>query len=50
MDDILVFSRTEGTHLKQLTAVLSRLKNVGLKLKPQSVVLFNRVSSILGIS
>ena len=55
-DDVLVFSKMVTKHLKHLEVVLSRLAEVGLKLKPakcrficQEVGFLGHVISLLGI-
>ena len=48
IDDILVFSRTLSEHLKHLQAVLERLKQAGLKLKPQKCHFIRKEVEYLG--
>lgn len=48
LDDIIIFSKSFETHLKQLGEVFQRLKNVGLKLKPSKCICFQPEVSFLG--
>ena len=48
IDDILVFSRTLSEHLKHLQAVLERLQQAGLKLKPKKCHFIRKEVEYLG--
>ena len=48
LDDVLVFSRTLEDHLKQLDLVISRLKEVGLKLNPSKCYFMRKEVAYLG--
>ena len=48
LDDIVVYSRTEEEHLQRLGAVFARLRDAGLKLKPEKCMLFQRSVTFLG--
>ena len=48
LDDIIVFSRTPEEHRHRLNAVFSKLKTVGLKLKPSKCHLFKQQINYLG--
>ena len=42
LDDIVIFSKDLGSHLKRLEAVFQKLDKAGLKLKPSKCELFQR--------
>jgi len=48
LDDIVVYSKTIEEHLERLEAVLSRLCQAGLKLKPEKCKFFQRSVVFLG--
>ena len=48
IDDILIFSRTLEEHIQHLRAVLQRLKQAGLKLKPQKCHFIRQEVEYLG--
>ncbi|KRZ69679.1 Transposon Ty3-G Gag-Pol polyprotein [Trichinella papuae] len=48
LDDIIVFGKTEKEHLERLEEVLSRLRAVGLKVKPGKCQLMRRSVRYLG--
>ena len=48
LDDIVVYSKTAEQHLERLEAVLSRLSQAGLKLKPEKCKFFQKSVSFLG--
>ena len=48
IDDVLVFSRTLEDHLRHLAAVMDRLQEVGLKLKPKKCHFIRRSVEYLG--
>src|SRR5260221_5359717 len=48
IDDIIVFSRTFGDHLLRLEAVLQRLREARLKLRPDKCCFFRREVTFLG--
>jgi len=48
IDDVLVYSRTVSQHLDHLAAVLQRLRNAKLKLKPSKCHFFQRRLKFLG--
>ena len=48
LDDIVIFSKTQEEHIEHLDAVLQRLINMGLKLKPSKCNLFKREIVYLG--
>ena len=48
LDDVLVFSKTLGDHLKHLRLVLERIDNAGLKLKPSKCHLVRQEVEYLG--
>ena len=48
LDDIIGYSKTTEGHLKRLEEVLLRLRQAGLKLKPEKCVLFQKSVSFLG--
>ena len=48
LDDIIIFSRTVDEHFQRLTDVLRRLKEAGLKIKPNKCQLMRRSVQYLG--
>ena len=48
LDDITVFSKTPKQHLTQLRAVIQKLKEAGLKLKPSKCEFFTKSFTYLG--
>ena len=50
LDDIILFNRTEQEHLSTLKAVFERIRNAGLKLKPQKCHLARSEVTFLGHS
>ena len=48
IDDVIVFSKTFDEHVVRLSAVLQRIRNAGLKLKPSKCRLFQRRVVFLG--
>jgi len=48
IDDLVIFARTEQELLDRLDIVFSRLREVGLKLKPNKCVLFRQEVEFLG--
>ena len=48
LDDIIIFSTTFEEHLERLREVFSRLRDAGLKVKPQKCQLFRKVVPFLG--
>jgi len=48
LDDIVVYSKSVKQHLERLEAVLTRLEQAGLKLKPEKCKLFQKSVSFLG--
>jgi transposase InsO family protein len=48
LDDIIVFSEDESSHVNRLRVVLSRLQQAGLKLKPSKCSLMQRSVLFLG--
>ena len=48
IDDVIIFSSDESSHLERLEAVLDRLTSAGLKLKPSKCSLLQRSVSFLG--
>ena len=48
LDDIIVYSETFEGHLQRLAAVLTRLREYGLKLKPNKCCLFQKEVKYLG--
>src|SRR6218665_1599586 len=48
MNDVFIFSRSPQEHLERLEAVLQKLRNVNLKLKPTKCHLLRRKASFLG--
>lgn len=47
-DDIIVYSRSLDEHIERLKAVLRRVRNAGLKIKPSKSVLVQRSVGFLG--
>jgi len=48
LDDIILYSRSTGEHLTRMILVLGRLRDAGLKLKPDKCFLFRWSVSFLG--
>ena len=48
LDDIVIFARTQEELLERLDRVLTRLREVGLKVKPSKCVLFQKRIEFLG--
>ena len=48
LDDIIIFSRTVDEHFQRLTDILRRLKEAGLKIKPNKCQLMHRSVQYLG--
>ena len=48
LDDIVIFSKDQDSHLKRLKAVFRKLEEAGLKLKPSKCELFWRQLAYLG--
>ena len=48
LDDIIVYSRTPEEHFERLNTVFNRLRQSGLKLKPEKCCLFQKSVSFLG--
>jgi len=48
LDDVIVFSSTMDEHFQRLTAVLTRLTDTGLKLKPSKCRLLQKHVAFLG--
>ena len=48
LDDIIVYSRTPEEHFERLVLMFNRLRNSGLKLKPEKCCLFQKSVSFLG--
>ena len=48
LDDIVIFSKDQASHLKRLEAVFQKLEEAGLKLKPSKCELFQRQLAYLG--
>ena len=48
LDDVIVFSSTMDEHFQRLTAVLTRLRDTGLKLKPSKCQLLQKHVAFLG--
>ena len=48
LNDIIVFAKTPKDHLVWLKAVLQKLKDAGLKLKPSKCEIFKRLLTYLG--
>ena len=48
LDDIVIFSKDPASHLERLEAVLQKLEEVGLKLKPSKCELFQWQIAYLG--
>jgi len=48
LDDVIVFSSTMDEHFQRLTAVLARLRDTGLKLKPSKFRLLQKHVAFLG--
>jgi len=48
LDDVIVFSSTIDEHFQRLTAVLTRLRDTGLKLKPSKCQLLQKHVAFLG--
>ncbi|KRX34816.1 Retrovirus-related Pol polyprotein from transposon, partial [Trichinella sp. T6] len=48
LDDVIVFGKTEEEHLERLEGVLSRLRSVGLKIKPEKCQLMRQSVRYLG--
>ena len=48
LDDIVVYAKTPEQHLQRLAAVLARLSDAGLKLKPEKCRFFRRSVQFLG--
>ena len=48
LDDIVTFSKTVEEHLERLDAVFSRLRQAGLKLKPEKCKFFQKSVTFLG--
>ena len=48
LDDMVIFSKDQASHLKRLKAVFWKLEKAGLKLKPSKCELFQRQLAYLG--
>ena len=48
LDDVIIFSETEGQHLKHIQIVLTRLKQANLKLKKSKCAFFKKELHYLG--
>ena len=48
LDDIVIFSKDQASHLERLKAVFQKLEEAGLKLKPSKCELFWRLLAYLG--
>jgi len=48
LDDVIVFSEDEDTHLQRLDIVLTKIEEAGLKLKPSKCCLFQKEIKYLG--
>ena len=48
LDDIVIFSKDQASHLKRLKAVFQKLEEAGLKLKPSKCELFQQQLAYLG--
>ena len=48
LDDIIIFSKTPGEHLKQLQSVFKKLDEAGLRLKPGKCEFFRPQLEYLG--
>ena len=48
LDDLVIFSQTEGEHLKTLEAVFERIRAAGLKLKPKKCHIAKKEVTFLG--
>ena len=48
LDDVIVFSEDEDTHLQRLDMVLAKIEEAGLKLKPSKCCLFQKEVKYLG--
>ena len=48
LDDILIFSKTEGEHLKRLRKVFNRIREASLKLSPEKCHIMKLEINFLG--
>ncbi|MGR0227404.1 reverse transcriptase domain-containing protein, partial [Klebsiella pneumoniae] len=48
MDDLLVFSKSESSHIENLRQVFNRIRQFGLKLSPEKSILGQKQISFLG--
>ena len=48
LDDIVIFSKDQASHLEKLEAVFWKLEEAGLKLKPSKCKLFHQQIAFLG--